>query len=337
MLTDLTNRLQELDGIFGMMPWMKDSLEPWFESVDGEYLHSLHEYVYTLYLFTASDFISVVYPETVFALFFCLSRQPINTPANNLSLTPILCRLPHTLVWIWSSLLVVCITNQRLPASIREDRLNKPWRPLPSGRLTPTRARQTLLLAIPVTIAVSVLLGGARETFILFTLNWIYNDLNAANSHYAARNLLNGLGITCFGAGAVSVMSCEPEIIRADDEYSWWLIIIVAVLSTTIQAQDLYDEEGDRQRGRSTVPLELGDARARWSVAIPVLVWSVAIPMYWQVESLWGCGVPFVLGCAVAGRVLALRSVEADRKTFKVWAVWMISLYALPWMKALGW
>ena len=196
-------------------------------------------------------------------------------------------------------------------------------------RLTPAQARGVQILSIPTVYLVSVLYTGAeRETLLLFTLNWIYNDLDAANDHHLLRNVMNALGYTAFGAGATRVM-CDSGFSLNGTKAPQWLLLIALVLFSTIHAQDLYDQQGDAARGRSTTPLVLGDARARWTIAVPVLCWSVATPTFWRL-AWWAYCLPLGLGCLVAVRVLSVRSVQGDRTTFKCWAVWIISIYVLP-------
>ena len=61
-------------------------------------------------------------------------------------------------------MIVFDLANQRLPLSIAEDRLNKPWRVGPTGRLTSTQMRMLLLVALPVILAVSFSLGAWQES-----------------------------------------------------------------------------------------------------------------------------------------------------------------------------
>lgn len=89
----------------------------------------------------------------------------------------IFCRLPLVLLGVWMDLLVFDISNQRQPESVVEDAANKPWRPLPSGRITPDGARRLLLIAIPACIAKSLILGGTIETMVLFVLFWLASPL----------------------------------------------------------------------------------------------------------------------------------------------------------------
>lgn len=51
--------------------------------------------------------------------------------------------------------------------------------------------------------------------------------------------------------------------------------MIGAIIFTTLQTQDMADVHGDAKRGRKTFPLVYGDRAARWSITIPVTVWSL--------------------------------------------------------------
>ncbi|KAI1814976.1 UbiA prenyltransferase family-domain-containing protein [Poronia punctata] len=285
----------------------------------------------TLYLFTASDFNSVLIPQTLFALFSMASGQFTSLTWEPEVLTTFCARACRVLLWVWLQLLVLDVANQRLPDSIAEDRINKPWRPITSGRITADGARQLLLVSITVTLAISTWLGATSETLVLFLLNWMYNDLGLANGHWLLRNLMNALGITTIGAGATRV-ACGHLTIMLVPAARWWLLC-AGMLMTTIQAQDLYDQEGDAIRGRSTAPLLLGDGVARWSVGVGILFWSVAMPLSLGLhlrEDWIGYLVPILLGIFITIRVLTLRNVAADKKTFKCWALWTICLYSLP-------
>ncbi|KAF2867686.1 UbiA prenyltransferase family-domain-containing protein [Massariosphaeria phaeospora] len=288
-------------------------------------------HIYTLYLFTASDFITVLWPQTFFAISVALN--PSLNGGTQSDLSNILPRVPSATLWIWLQLLVLDVSNQRRADSVAEDALNKPWRPLPSGRLERRHAKQLLLCCIPISYALSQhLLGGGPETVALFVLNWIYNDLGAAEN-WILRNVLNALGITSIGAGATAVVAggSSPSASSANGQ---WLLICAGILLTTIQAQDLYDQEGDGKRGRRTMPLVLGDGVTRWLTAGPVVAWSFLVPGYWRVECLAGWLAAVLPGFVVAVRLLRCRDVVADRRTFKIWAVWMVGLYAMPAIKA---
>lgn len=108
--------------------------------------------------------------------------------------------------------------------------------------------------------------------------------------------------------------------------------MIGAVIFTTLQMQDMADQAGDAQKGRKTMPLVWGDGTARWSIAIPVMLWSVLLPAFWEIES-WAWSLPLLLGMLLSGRVVLLRQVEHDKVTWKLWCAWTMFLYLLPLFK----
>ncbi|KAH7060747.1 hypothetical protein B0J12DRAFT_782770 [Macrophomina phaseolina] len=103
------------------------------------------------------------------------------------------------------NLLATDISNQRRPESVVEDKGNKAWRPLPSGRITAEGARQLMLIAIPAAIAKSLIIGGAHGDAC--TIPAPYNDLGGNASRHLTRNLLNALGISSFCANAIAPSS----------------------------------------------------------------------------------------------------------------------------------
>ncbi|KAI0145191.1 hypothetical protein GGR57DRAFT_494681 [Xylariaceae sp. FL1272] len=289
-------------------------------------------FVYTLYLFTCSDFIPVLVPQTLFALFSVLSKHFV-APAPSFDGMTLHHRILRAMLWIWLQLLVLDVANQRLPDSVAEDMINKPWRPITSGRVTADGARRLLIGSITVTFATSCYFGVASETLLLFTLNWVYNDLGLANSHWFPRNLLNALGISIIGVGATKVASKDLAFLMVPA--ARWSLLCAGMLITTIHAQDLYDQQGDAVRNRSTVPLVFGDTPARWSVAVGVSFWSIIMPSSLNItlyEQWLLCVGPILLGILVVVRILTVRGVAEDKRTFGVWAAWTISIYSLPIM-----
>ena len=240
--------------------------------------------------------------------------------------TRILLRIPQVLLWNWLNLLTFNVANQRLPNSVQEDSVNKPWRPLPSKRLSLNGARRLLLGLIPCCLFVINFLGGLRETAAMLILTWMYNDLGGADENYIIRNLINAGGFMCHGSGATIIAAGSEELTQSA---YMWLVMIGAVIFTTLQIQDIPDMEGDAARGRLTFPLVHGPEAARWSVAFPVFIWSLICPAFWKSISL-GYISSLVLGTLVGFRILTMKSVAADQKTYKIWCVWLVMLYMLP-------
>lgn len=95
------------------------------------------------------------------------------------------------------------------------------------------------------------------------------------------------------------------------------------------------DQEGDRERGRRTLPIVLGDVLTRLANAVVILAFSLIAPTFWRLN-LWGYALPVGLGSLIAGRTLFMRSLQADKKTFKLWCIWLVGLYLLPTFKHQG-
>lgn len=295
---------------------------------------SMKYHIYTLWLFTRSDMKTFVIPETLFGIFGALSG-PLMTTNPNLNLSDIILQIPKVLLWTWLNTLVFDFSNQRLPESVQEDTLNKPYRPLAAGRIGTEQTRRLLLAAIPLVLAITYYwLGSGEETALLFCLNWMYNDLGGSDEDFLTRNAIIGAAYFLYGSGALRVAS-----VSKDEQYAMtrtghiWSCVIGAVIFTTMQIQDMKDQEGDKARDRKTAPLVLGDWTARWTIAIPVIGWSVACPLFWGL-GLYASAAPVLLGLLVATRVVVMRNFQADKQTWKFWAYWLAVLYTLPVIKA---
>ncbi len=266
-------------------------------------------------------------PQIAFGLSSALSGTRMTTTPTP-TLPAILARLPHLVFWIWSNLLLEVISNQRQPSSIAEDSVNKPWRPLPTARLTPVEARRLLLWTTPVICLSSWYLGALPATAALLVFSNMYNDLDGANEDPVVRNILNACGLGCFNLGASIVATDSGTHTLNRDAYAW-MFILGAVTVSTVHTQDLADVQGDRLRGRKTVPLVHGEEIARWSVAVMVAAWSVFCPIFWGLSVL-GFLPSLGVGGYLSVTVIRHRSVRADKVSWRMWCAWMMTLYLLP-------
>ncbi|PLN82240.1 hypothetical protein BDW42DRAFT_193077 [Aspergillus taichungensis] len=287
-------------------------------------LHSIH----TLYLFIASDLKTIIIPSTIFGLANSLATQSYNLP---LPLTPPPTRALQALTWTILTLIPFTISNQLSPSAVAEDTLNKPWRPLPQKRLTRTQAKTTMLTFYVLSQTHALLTRtGHRQSLAMIPFGTFYNHLGGADHHPLTRNLTNAAGYLCFTTGAMEVALGRPlPLTRLPPRLTAWLLLLAAVVSSTVHLQDLYDQEGDRLRARRTLPLVIGDPAARWAAALPMLIWGIVCPAFWRV----GPSLTIVcvgLAWIVAARVLLVRSVSGDRVTFRCWNCWVVLVYLLP-------
>ncbi|TVY75625.1 Fumagillin beta-trans-bergamotene synthase [Lachnellula suecica] len=307
------------------------SIVPLFKiSTRRPHTNALGYFLHTLWLFTVSDLKTFVVPEALFGILGALSG-PLLT--NNLrpSVCLIASQVPKVFLWTWLNTLVFDLSNQRHLESVAEDRLNKPFRPLAAGRITPSQTRNLLLVSVPVLLMVTYFyLGSYEETVLLISVTWMYNDLGGSDGHFVVRNLIIGIAYIIYGSGALRVASyCVLENYGLNTSGYVWSCIIGAVICTTIQVQDLKDKEGDRTRNRHTAPLALGDECARWTIAFPVAFWSVFCSLFWQLGICLSVSL-ISFGMVIAVRVVCLKGFSADRKTWKLWSYWLAVLYVLP-------
>lgn len=286
-------------------------------------------FIHILYLFTHVDLLTFAVPTILFAVFGAASGTALSTNASP-NLLAILSRIPSVILLVWSNLLIFDLANQRLPDAIVEDKLKNPSRPLPSGCITPLQTRRLLSISLPLVLAVNYYLGPWQETLLLFSVNWMYNDLKGCDEFFVIRNLLISLGYGLYNSAALRIACGADSLITTRG--MCWILIVSGVIFTTNHISDMKDQAGDKTRGRRSAPLVLGDGVARWTIVVAVLGSSIACPLFFGL-GFWGYFAPVTIGFAIAARTLLLRSSEDDSLTWKMWAIWTVVLFSLPLIK----
>ncbi|KAJ0140375.1 hypothetical protein CTA2_1684 [Colletotrichum tanaceti] len=282
--------------------------------------------------FTESNFATFVVPNTAFGLLGGLTGSSLTTSSQATTMATtmtlsVLQRLPLVVAFNWYSVLVFDLANQRGPESVDEDLVNKPWRPIPAGKVTPEQTRKAMLLAIPVVLALNYILGVWREGVFILILTWLYNDLRGGDE--LVRDVIIAAAYGLFNTASLKIaIGGDAEATVTDEGYAW-ASVISAVILTTMQVQDLKDQAGDRGRGRATVPLFFGDRASRASLAILVPFWSCVCVYVWNIRS-WAVLLPIMSGAMVVAGVLRTRSPETDARAWKLWCLWTVCLYSLP-------
>lgn len=290
-------------------------------------------HAYSLWLFTVSDLKTIVMPKTAFGTITLLSGPVLTRSPRPGWLTVVRC-LSMVMMWTWLNLLPFAMNNQYRKADVEEDKKNKPWRPIPAGRLSIEETKNLMLATYVAAVLGSAYLGALPECLALIVQGWIYNELGATNDSYLARNFVNATGYMTFAAGAAKVACVHSGTTLQTGVYSWFLLLGV-VIATSVQIQDIFDQEGDSARGRRTIPLVVGDGSARLSVGLPVAVWSLLCPAFWRLDGR-DFLLPVVLGAVVIFRLFRYKGVSADKTSFKVWNAWVVVLYLLPFLKAMA-
>ncbi len=97
------------------------------------------------------------------------------------------------------------------------------------------------------------------------------------------RNFINACGFICYSSGAMEVALGSPLSLMKP-RLTQRFLIIGGVIFSTVQTQDIYDQAGDRLRGRKTMSLVLGDERCRWITALLLAFWCLVCPRYWALH-----------------------------------------------------
>ncbi|KAI0148177.1 UbiA prenyltransferase family-domain-containing protein [Hypoxylon sp. NC0597] len=296
-------------------------------------LDLIPSYIKTIWLFTYSDMKTIMFPQSIFGVMTAYTACILHQPTADYGIWDwLFVRYPLTLLWTWSNLLPFDIFNQLSEEAIEEDRINKPWRPLPSGMINREQASSLMLKHYIFAVIVSINIGGLRQSISLILLGTWYNAGGGADRSFVIRNAINAAGILSFASGAMEVALGTPLLMTRPSIQ--WLGILAFVIFSTIQTQDLYDMEGDSYRNQKTMPLVLGDSLTRWLTAVMVAVFSFVCPGYWHLG--WhGFVIPLLLGGLIATRTLSYRSPEGDKRTFQIWNAWLVSIYSLPVLRFL--
>ncbi|RYP06627.1 hypothetical protein DL764_003049 [Monosporascus ibericus] len=247
------------------------------------------------WLLTESNAPTFVGPNTMFGICGAASGSwLISVPSSPPSALEIAKRLGLVVLFNWSNLIVFDLANQRLPESAREDALNKPWRPVPRGLITSDQIRRTMLYLVPVLVALNhFLLGTGVQSLVIMVLTWLYNDLRGGDDSFVGRNAIIAAAFAVYNYGSLKVAvganaTSAGLFSGLTTTGATWVAIISLVIFTTMHVQDLQDQEGDRTRGRRSAPLVLGDWVARWTVAVPMVIWPAFCTWFWKTGLLVG-------------------------------------------------
>ncbi|KAF8988655.1 UbiA prenyltransferase family-domain-containing protein [Cyathus striatus] len=236
-----------------------------------QYFSALLYHCETVFLFTKSDFKTTVIPVSIFALG--------TSPSRGTSYSLLL----QSFLWIWLITLQFNIFNQYY--GVEEDRKNKSWRPLPSGRINIETASMLRYLVTFVVGCISwtysrhVFAASMSFSVLIFMYHLLHGD-----SNWIMKNVLNGAGYACIAWGSALVASNDRSAL--DPERMFGLSMLVAVIITTIQAQDFQDRDGDRLAGRITMSM-IWPVASRYTLCFILLAWSALLGNYWLPSTMF--------------------------------------------------
>ncbi|RWA03444.1 hypothetical protein EKO27_g11662 [Xylaria grammica] len=259
------------------------------------YLLGSFYFAYTLYLFVCDNLGDIVCMGYLFGALNATIASKLSM-GPDLQMREIFLSTPRMILWSLSNLLLFNIHNQRHPSAMLEDHQNKPWRPLPAGRVSPQMTNRLMFIMYPVVLLISYHWGGMVPCLLeAFSCLW-YNEWGGASDPFL-KNLLNGVGLACFFAGPLEVVAGRC-IFTGGGKAAIWLGILSACITTTVHTQDFRDVKGDLATGRRTVPLVIGDVPARILVAVGVVTGTGVVCWFWDATWLQ-ISLPAVIGGTV--------------------------------------
>ncbi|TDL26385.1 hypothetical protein BD410DRAFT_715760 [Rickenella mellea] len=271
----------------------------------------------TIYLFTHSDYKTIFFPVVLH-------------PSYDLATAHLFaCQLFHAATWIWCHLLECNVSNQTFSAE--EDIINKPWRPLPSGRIDIRSARALRWFLMIFCLFLSIPFGrGVFCASAALALVQIVHDDFGLSGHPISKNLCNVGGYLTFEVGSTLVISSGSSLDRT-------VLVALAnsalVIFTTIHAQDFADTEGDRMSGRQTLPIVAPEG-SRIYILTALFTWSFVLTRIWDLGPASGTIFIF-MGALVGIRYFRFRDKIQDQLSFLFYSIWLFSAHLLP-MNARG-
>lgn len=245
---------------------------------------------------------------------------------------PFITSLSYAVLYIYT----FCISNQL--DGIAEDRLNKPYRPLVTGLVSLKATRIRMYAYNALYLLYALFLG-----IFWFSLAWIvvsfYLNMWGGSNHWVTKNLV-GMTLGTFILFNVqwSIALTPGQGISLNLEV--YFLLMSAWAGFALPIQDLRDTAGDLQGGRNTLPIAVGDQKARL---------ILSIHYFFFLPAIFGCAmlsidslqkllytplhlsiflIQLLVHWIISFRLLKYRSPEQDHKTYHIFVLLFVA--AIP-------
>ena len=179
------------------------------------------------------------------------------------------------------------------------DRINKPKRPLPSGRMTMREAWVVTLasFALAFVLAWNVAPGGRRECFWMVAAAAVITTLYSVPPFRTKRLGIWANVTIAVPRGVLLKVAGWSSVKTAMGFEPWFLGAIFGLfLLGATTTKDFADMDGDRRGGCRTLPIQFGVTRAAWMISpsfvlpflmIPAGAWAgVLTGSFWLLQAL---------------------------------------------------
>ncbi|KAL0947604.1 hypothetical protein HGRIS_013693 [Hohenbuehelia grisea] len=269
-------------------------------SLVHQFTRVVRDEITLFFAFSWRDWSATLIPASIFAI--GAMRGADDTPRH------LATKYLFLVAWMTGYIYFFNLLNQ--VTGFEEDRINKPDRPIPSGRVTLTGAKARLIIVA----SAFVLLGLSRQALLLpETFTWIvittFLTCTKAGGHWFGKNCIS------MTLGTWAMLSAAWRAITpATAAFQGYIVAICTWVCMLTHIQDLRDVKGDAAVGRQTLPLVFGDGVARTIIAFLI---PPSLGVLWWGGILQHAPCTLIAAHGLLGyRVLKLRGPTADHQTF---------------------
>lgn len=255
------------------------------------------------------------------ALLFMVAALKTQSP---LSAATVAGALLKWALYFWLYIYTFCLADQI--GGVQEDRINKPDRPIPSGKVSVAGAWRRWFASSLVFLAVGICFSVWYWALLWLVASVLHNFCGWDKNWFTKNNIIMPVGY-------LAEVGAAWQLAAPLSELAWrWLLVGALVVSMTAAIQDFRDVRGDKLTGRRTLPIVLGQGPARLLMCLIFI--SMCLVMHFTLLSgndvkglfcdVWLGG----LALYICFRLLAYRSAREDDKTYMVYTYWYCSILA---------
>jgi 4-hydroxybenzoate polyprenyltransferase len=230
---------------------------------------------------------------------------------------------------VWSVLFIYVFDTANQAGGADEDHANKPYRPIPSGLVTPAGMWRRNYVGSAVFVVLSAALG---LTTFAAAVAWIC-IVQITHRFLRPRFYILWKPVTTW-AGVIAQLAGSWAIAHSLDSTAWfWIIMLATMFIIPLSIEDVRDMDGDRIIGRVTQPLLFGATAVRtWFVAMMVIWPAVSYLVLFRtsggsdVTVVAACGLMALL-CWPTAILTATRNTRSRNRTaYKLYSLVHVAL-----------
>ncbi|KAJ7843120.1 UbiA prenyltransferase family, partial [Mycena olivaceomarginata] len=199
--------------------------------------------IHVFWDFTWRDWSASLVPGTMYTI---AALRSLDSAPKELVIQSLMRCLAYFLLYIYA----FDIANQI--NGLDEDRINKPDRPLCSGRVS-LQGVYSLWYATTAAHLITGTVWGVLPWTALWVFITIYTSFYGGDKHWVTKNL-----IFMFVGSLCLLQSAWGLVLPITARQSRWAALLSGVLGIPASVQDMRDLDGDRIAGRRTLPIVLG-------------------------------------------------------------------------------